>query len=117
MTDSFSTSLVKIVVSPIDDQINDQINDQEEQLYSFEYAALITETSITIVQVYVELGVIEAIDNLLHSRQIARIAQIQRLRQDLGLNLVGAAMVLDMAQEIAQLRARLRVHQSSPPNS
>lgn len=116
MTDSFSTSLVKIVVSPIDNQIDDQ-DDQEEQLYSFEYAALITETSITIVQVYVELGVIEAIDNLLHSRQIARIAQIQRLRQDLGLNLVGAAMVLDMAQEIAQLRARLRVHQSPPPNS
>ena len=29
MTDDFSTSLVKIVVSPMDDQINDQ----EEQLY------------------------------------------------------------------------------------
>ena len=31
-----------------------------------------------------------------------------------GLNLVGAAMVLDMAQEIAQLRAQLKVYQSHP---
>lgn len=85
---------------------------QEEQLFSFEYAAEISQTSITVVQVYVQLGVISAIGNLLHSREIARIAQIKRLRQDLGLNLVGAAMVLDMATELTQLRARLKVYQS-----
>jgi MerR HTH family regulatory protein len=87
-----------------------------DQLYTFEYAALVTETSITLVQIYVQLGVIEPIGSMLHSREIARIAQIQRLRQDLGLNLAGAAMVLDMATEIAQLRAQLRVYQSHPPN-
>ena len=98
-----SFSLSKTVVSPAG-----------EPLYTFEYAALMTETSITLVQVYVESGVIEAIGSMLHSREIARIAQIQRLRQDLGLNLVGAAMVLDMAQEISQLRAQLRAHQAHP---
>jgi hypothetical protein len=86
-----------------------------EQLYTFEYAASITETSITLVMSYVELGVIEPIGHMLHSREIARIAQIQRLRQDLGLNVAGAAMVLDMAQEIAELRAQLKVYQSHPP--
>ncbi len=96
-------SLSKTVVSP-----------EGEQLYTFEYAALVTETSITVVMSYVQLGVIEPIGDLLHSREIARIAQIQRLRQDLGLNLVGAAMVLDMASEIAQLRAQLKVYQSHP---
>jgi len=96
-----SFSLSKIVVSS-----------EGEQLYTFEYAALVTETSITLVKFYVDLGVIEPIGAMLHSREIARIAQIQRLRQDLGLNLVGAAMVLDMATEIAQLRSRLKVHQS-----
>jgi hypothetical protein len=83
-----------------------------EKLYTFEYAASIAETSITVVKVYVELGVIEPNGIMLHSREITRIAQIQRLRQDLGLNLVGAAIVLDMAQEVAQLRARLKAHQS-----
>ena len=53
---------------------------------------------------------------MLHSREISRIAQIQRLRRDLGLNLVGAAIVLDMAQELAQLRARLKAHQTHPAN-
>jgi MerR HTH family regulatory protein len=84
------------------------VSHEGDPLYSFEYAALIAETSITVVEAYIELGVIEAIGSMLHSREITRIAQIQRLRQDLGLNLVGAAMVLDMAQEIAQLRARLK---------
>jgi DNA-binding transcriptional MerR regulator len=84
----------------------------DEQLYTFEYAASITETSIVVVQVYIHLGVIEPVGNLLSSREIARIAQIRRLRQDLGLNITGAAMVLDMAQEIAQLRAQLKAHQN-----
>ncbi|AKG21229.1 chaperone modulator CbpM [Calothrix sp. 336/3] len=83
-----------------------------EQLYSFEYAALMTETSITVLQVYVELGIIEPIGSMLHSHTIARIAQIQRLRRDLGLNLVGASIVLDMATEIAQLRAMVKMYQS-----
>jgi hypothetical protein len=85
---------------------------QEDQLFTFEYAAEINEISITVIQVYIQLGVISAIGELLPSREIARIAQIKRLRQDLGLNLVGAAIVLDMATELAQLRARLKVYQS-----
>jgi hypothetical protein len=103
MTEQPCTSLSTIVISY-----------RGEQLYTFEYAASVTETSITVVQSYVQLGIIEAIGNLLHLREIARIAQLKRLRQDLGLNLVGAAMVLDMSQEISQLRARLKVYQSRP---
>jgi len=82
-----------------------------EPLYTFEYAALITETSINLVQVYVALGAIEANGSMLHSREITRIAQLERLRHDLKLNIVGAAMVLDMAQEMAQLRAQLKIYQ------
>ena len=89
------------------------VADQGDQLYTFEYAALVTDTSITLVMSYLELGIIESLGTMLYAREIARIAQIQRLRQDLGLNLVGAAMVLDMAQEIAQLQAQLRVYQSN----
>ncbi len=102
LTSSVSSSLSTRVVSL-----------EGEQLYTFEYAASVTETSVTVVQVYVDLGVIESIGAMLHSREIARIAQIQRLRQDLGLNLVGAAIVLDMATEIAQLRAMLNSHRSN----
>ncbi len=77
---------------------------------------MLTETSITVVQVYVELGIIEPIGSMLHSHAIARIAQIQRLRRDLGLNLVGATMVLDMTTEIAQLRAMVKMYQSHREN-
>ena len=104
-----NSNLSAIVVIPAS-------SSKAEQLYTFEYAASVTETSIMLIQVYIQLGVIEAIGDLLHAREIARINQIQRLRRDLGLNLVGAAMVLDMAQEMAQLRVQLEVHRSHRPN-
>jgi MerR family transcriptional regulator/heat shock protein HspR/chaperone modulatory protein CbpM len=47
---------------------------------------------------------------MLRARGVARIAQIQRLRRDLGVNLVGAAIALNLAQEIAQLRAQLKAY-------
>lgn len=94
-------SLSSTVVSP-----------EGDRLYTFEYAASVTETSTIVIERFVELGLIEPLGTMLCAREIARIAQIKRLRQDLGLNLVGAAMVLDLAQEIAQLRAKLKALQS-----
>lgn len=88
------------------------ISEAGDQLYTFEYAASVTETSTIVIERFVQLGLIEPTGAMLYARDMARIAQIQRLRQDLGLNLVGAAMVLEMAQEIAQLRAKLKALQS-----
>jgi MerR HTH family regulatory protein len=102
------------------------VSTEGDCLYTFEYAANVAQTSlplaqplpsqkpllwrIAVIHVYVQLGVIEPTGSMLHSREIARIAQIQRLREDLGVNLVGAAIVLDLAQEVAQLRAQLDVY-------
>lgn len=87
------------------------VSHEGDQLYSFEQAAMLSETSIIVVERFVALGLIEPTGSMLRDRDITRIAQIQRLRKDLGLNLVGAAMVLDMAQEIAQLRSQLQAYQ------
>ncbi len=78
-----------------------------ENLISFEQAATVTQTSITIIERFSSLGLIEPEGEMLRSQDVARIVQIIRLRQDLGLNLIGAAMVLDMAQEIAQLKSQV----------
>jgi hypothetical protein len=88
------------------------VSQEGDRLYTFEYAASIAATSTVVIERFVQLGLIEPSGSMLRSRDIARIAQILRLRRDLGLNLVGAAMVLDMAQEIAQLRAQLKLDQS-----
>ena len=37
----------------------------------------------------------------------SRVMEIMRLRRDLGLNLVGAAMVLDLTEENYRLRSQL----------
>ncbi|WP_414622840.1 chaperone modulator CbpM [Calothrix sp. CCY 0018] len=78
-----------------------------ESLISFEQAATVTQTSVTIIERFSSLGLIEPEGEMLRSQDVTRIVQIIRLRQDLGLNLIGAAMVLDMAQEIAQLKSQV----------
>ena len=41
-------------------------------------------------------------------QSLLRVRKTQRLQQDLGVNLAGIALVLDMMDEIEQLRERLR---------
>jgi chaperone modulatory protein CbpM len=41
-------------------------------------------------------------------KSLLRARKARRLQQDLGINLAGAAVVLDMMEEIEQLRERIR---------
>jgi chaperone modulatory protein CbpM len=98
---SSSASLSRIVYS-----------EGRDRLYSFEQAAYFTQTSVSVLEQFASLGLIEPSGSMLHRQDLIRVVKLQRLRRDLGLNLVGAAMVLDMATEIAQLKALLRVYRS-----
>jgi hypothetical protein len=84
----------------------------EESLYTFEQAAQMTAVSVTLVRRLVTLNLVEPQDAQLRSQDIARIAQMLRLRRDLGLNWVGSSMVLDLCREISQLKARLRAYET-----
>ena len=67
---------------------------------------MLSDTSISLIKRHIALGLIEPVGVTLPRKEIIRIIGLRRLRQDLGLNLVGAAMVLDMADEISQLKAQ-----------
>jgi chaperone modulatory protein CbpM len=41
-----------------------------------------------------------------HASSLRRVRTVQRLQRDLGINLAGAALALDLLDEIADLRAR-----------
>jgi hypothetical protein len=82
-----------------------------DRLYSYEQAASFTQTSVTLVERLVSLDLVQAENQMLRVQELDRIAKILRLRRDLGLNLVGAGMVLELTQELAQLKARLRAYQ------
>ncbi|PPS42827.1 chaperone modulator CbpM [Chroococcidiopsis sp. TS-821] len=86
---------------------------KEVRLYSFEQAAYFTKTSVALLERFAALGLIEPTESMLRRQDLIRVVKIQRLRRDLGLNLVGAAMVLDMASEIAQLKAQLRAYRTA----
>jgi len=82
-----------------------------DRLYSFEQAAYLTQTSVPLLKQYVTLGIIEPVGSMLKREEMVRVVKLRRLRRDLGLNLVGAAMVLEMADEINRLKAQLRAYQ------
>ncbi|MBD2388307.1 chaperone modulator CbpM [Cylindrospermum sp. FACHB-282] len=85
----------------------------DDRLYSLEEVAYFTQTSVLLLERFVSLGLIEPVGAMLRRRDLIRVVQIQRLHRDLNLNWTGAAMVLDMAAEIAQLKAQLSAYRSS----
>lgn len=89
------------------------INQQGDTLISFERVASITQTSVTTIDSFVQLGIIEPEGSMLRVEDTLRVMKIMRLRRDLGLNLVGAAMVLELAQENYQLRSQLNALRQS----
>lgn len=84
------------------------VSSEGDRLITYEQAATITQTSVTVVERFAVLGLIEPVGSMLRQQDLSRIVQIMRLRRDLGLNLAGAAMVLDLAQENAKLRAQVQ---------
>jgi len=63
------------------------------------------------LMVLVEEGILEPLENGIQWRfsgaSIQRVRTVQRLQRDLGLNLAGAALTLELLEEIDVLRARL----------
>lgn len=84
-----------------------------DRLYSFEQAADFAQTSVLSIEQFATLGIIEPIGMMLRRQDLVRVVQIQRLRRDLGLNLIGAEMVLDMSREIVQLKAQLEAYRTA----
>ena len=82
------------------------IAQQGEDLISFERVAIFTQTSVKYHSKLVKLGIIEPEGSMLRLKDTLRVMKIMRLRRDLGLNLVGAAMVLELSEENYRLRLR-----------
>lgn len=83
------------------------ISQQGDTLISFERVATITQTSVTTIHSFIRLGVIEPEGSMLRLEDTLRVMKIMRLRRDLGLNLIGAAMVLELTEENHRLRSQL----------
>ncbi|MDJ0692195.1 MAG: chaperone modulator CbpM [Xenococcaceae cyanobacterium MO_188.B32] len=79
------------------------VSREGDRLITFQQAAYLTQTSVTVLERFADLGLIEPVESMLQLSDLTRVMQIMRLRRDLGLNLVGAAIALDMAVEIARL--------------
>jgi chaperone modulatory protein CbpM len=79
-------------------------------LYSYQQVAQMTAISVTLVERFVSLSIVETEDDKLRPEDVARIAQLLRIRRDLGVNWVGAGIVLDLSREISQLKAQLRAY-------
>ena len=83
------------------------VDRQGDTLISFERVATMTQTSVTTIQCFIRLGVVEPEGSMLRLEDTLRVMKIMRLRRDLGLNLIGAAMVLELSEENHRLQSQL----------
>ena len=83
------------------------VNQRGDTLLGYDRVATITQTSVTTIHNFVRLGIIEPEGTMLSLEDTLRVMKIMRLRRDLGLNIVGAAMVLELAEENYKLRSQL----------
>ncbi len=51
-----------------------------------------------------ELGIVELHDDQIPTRQIGRVRKLMRLRRNLGVNLPGAAIILDLLERVEMLQ-------------
>ncbi|MFW0860542.1 MAG: chaperone modulator CbpM [Dethiobacter sp.] len=56
----------------------------------------------------VALGLVEIENGMIHTRQSNRLDKIFRLRSCLGVNLTGAAIILDLLDKIDELKEKIR---------
>ncbi len=59
---------------------------------------------LDLFQKLVETGIIEARGTQIRSDQVHRIFKVLRLRRTLGINLTGAAVILELLEEIERLK-------------
>ena len=86
---------------------------QEEFEISLAEVCRITQTSTDMIFELVDYGVIEPRGSdprywNFESRCIGRILSVMRLQNDLGVNMAGAALAVDLLEELQHLRARIR---------
>jgi len=85
-------------------------NKRNEPVFMISLAARLCEMHPQTLRMYERLGLVSPARrngrNRLYSEEdIARLRQIQRLTQDLGVNLAGVEVILDLLQKLEQVQA------------
>lgn len=87
---------------------------EENVCYSFRQICHLVQLPAETVCEMIELGILEPVNTPQEPRQfsgsgINRLRCAQRLKRDLGVNNAGAALAVDLLEEIQTLRARIRL--------
>jgi len=87
--------------------------EQEEPVYVISIAARLVEMHPQTLRLYERLGLVRPARSqrnirLYSGRDMERLQQIQRLTQDLGVNLAGVQVILDLLRKMERMREEMR---------
>jgi MerR family transcriptional regulator/heat shock protein HspR len=86
---------------------------REEPVYVISIAAKMVEMHPQTLRLYERLGLVkparQGLNRLYSDEDIARLRQIQRLTQDMGVNLAGVEVILNLLQKIEELQDEITV--------
>ncbi len=88
------------------------ISDHWHRLWDIEDLALAADVHPQLVEYFVEYGLLEPVEKIgnqlfFEDRAIPRLKTIQRLRNDVGINLPGIAIILDLTGKIQELQQEI----------
>lgn len=89
------------------------VSEEHEPLYVISVAARLVGTQAHILRYYEKLGLISPRRShgrfrLYSPSDIERVRRIQRLMDDLGVNLAGVEVIMHMSERLAEMERRLR---------
>src|SRR6266571_6472464 len=86
----------------------------KEPVYVISIAARMVDMHPQTLRLYERLGLLKparhGINRLYSDHDIARLRQIQRLTQDMGVNLAGVEIILNLLEKIEELQDELERH-------
>lgn len=89
--------------------------DQTPRYYSLEEICERCATPASIIEEFIELGIIEPVsppsasDPQISAKNYLRLRKALRIHQDLAVNPAGVALVMDLLDEVQTLRRQLRM--------
>lgn len=94
------------------------INLEEHPLLSLEELCRACDVTSDFIQDLIEYGVLEPqgeamADWRFPSEHLHRVKAVERLQQDLEVNLAGAAMILELMDQMEEMRVRLELFEKS----
>lgn len=84
---------------------------EQQPRLTFEELCVACQVNAEFIEDLIDFGILELDGGEFTADHLRRVRAVQRLQNDLEVNLAGAAVILDLIDEVEELRQRLEIYE------